>query len=109
MPNEESLDYTITIEISVTAESFEEAAAFALDDIRDRRLGPWNMNVKNVGSGETEEVSVTHADADEAIAGLEDDEENDDSKTCPECGAEGVSLNVAGTCEGGCEEEEDEG
>lgn len=37
------MDYTITIKVSVTADSHEEAAKFALDDLRDETIGPWNM------------------------------------------------------------------
>lgn len=40
-------DYTVAVEVQVTAESHEEAARFALDDLRDRSLQEWNMTVTN--------------------------------------------------------------
>jgi len=36
----------------------------ALDDIRDRSLGPWNVHVKNYGSGLTEEIAIGDPDED---------------------------------------------
>lgn len=35
------MDYTVTFSVQVTANSPEEAAAYALDDLRDETLGPW--------------------------------------------------------------------
>ena len=34
------MDYTVTIKVSVTASSPEEAAKFALNDLRDEERGP---------------------------------------------------------------------
>lgn len=36
-------DYTVTVEVSVYATSPEMAAQYALDDLRDTSVGPWNM------------------------------------------------------------------
>jgi hypothetical protein len=67
---EESPDYAVTIEIGVTAEN----AAMALDDIRDRC--PWNVDVKNLGSGEIVGVSVGDPDGEP-----EDEDEGDEEPT----------------------------
>jgi hypothetical protein len=39
------MDFTVQFEVQVTAESPEEAAQHALDDLRDQSLGPWNADV----------------------------------------------------------------
>lgn len=39
------MDFTVTIEVQVTADSVEEAAKFALQDLRDTSLGPWFADV----------------------------------------------------------------
>lgn len=39
------MDYTVTIEVQVTADSPQEAAQFALDDLRDETIGPWTAEV----------------------------------------------------------------
>ena len=39
------MDYTVTIEVQVSAESPQEAAEYALADLRDQDLGPWNAEV----------------------------------------------------------------
>lgn len=36
-------DYTVTVEVTVHATSPEMAAQYALDDLRDTSIGPWNM------------------------------------------------------------------
>ncbi len=45
-----SKHYTVQIAMEVAARTPEEAAAFALDDLRDRELGPWEMRVGKTGS-----------------------------------------------------------
>lgn len=42
-------DYIVTIEVSVTAPTPERAMQFALQDLRDRTIGPWNGDVREVG------------------------------------------------------------
>ena len=49
------------MEMSVTADSPEEAAKFTLDDIRDRELEGINVDVQNVGSGRIVTVFVKNA------------------------------------------------
>ncbi|CAE6795657.1 hypothetical protein R70006_05061 [Paraburkholderia domus] len=55
---EDSLDYTVTVELSITADSPEQAAEFALDDLRDRSIGPINFDVENLGSKKVVTVST---------------------------------------------------
>ena len=38
-------EYICLIEVSVTANSPKEAAKYAMDDLRDPSLGPWNVRV----------------------------------------------------------------
>lgn len=40
-----TMDYTVTIQVSVTADSPEQAAQLAINDLRDESLGPWNADV----------------------------------------------------------------
>lgn len=56
-----SKHYTVQIEMEVAARSPEEAASFALDDLRDRELGPWNMRVGTSGSKTFKAVTAGHA------------------------------------------------
>lgn len=49
-------DYTVIFELSVTAKSPEEAAKFALDDLRDESIGPWNAFVNNTDLEENKVV-----------------------------------------------------
>ena len=58
---EDSEDWTGRVEMSVTADSPEEAAKFTLDDIRDRELEGINVDVQNVGSGRIVTVFVKNA------------------------------------------------
>jgi hypothetical protein len=44
--------HRVTVEIDVTAESFEQAVVFALNDLRDTSLGPWFADVQNLDTGE---------------------------------------------------------
>lgn len=37
------MDYTVTVEMSVTTETPEKASKLTLDDLRDKTIGPWNM------------------------------------------------------------------
>lgn len=53
-------DYEVDIRICVTADSFEQAAGFAIDDIRATSLGPWNVTVRNLGSGQEMPVECAH-------------------------------------------------
>lgn len=49
------MEFTVKIEVQVTAESFEEAGRLALDDLRDPTLGPWYADVSSAhGQGEVE-------------------------------------------------------
>lgn len=54
------MDYTVRIEISVTADSPKEAATRALDDLRDKTIGPWTMSVADSDDRATD-VSVGEA------------------------------------------------
>lgn len=54
----QSKSYTVRIELSITADSPEEAAELALQDLRDETLGPWNMDVDDIDDSEAEPVSV---------------------------------------------------
>lgn len=42
------MDYTVSVEIGVTAKSPREAAEFALIDLRNKELGPWNLTVADL-------------------------------------------------------------
>lgn len=74
------MQFTVSIEVQVTADSVEEAAKFALNDLRDPGLGPWHADVscsrgkkRNVlieGEAENEEQVDHHA----AKVNLADDE-----------------------------------
>ena len=55
---ERFLDYTAVIELSVTADSPEEAARFALDDLRDSDIASWTVKVTNRGDGSQVDVAV---------------------------------------------------
>ncbi|ONU62912.1 hypothetical protein A8E62_13875 [Burkholderia cenocepacia] len=59
VPN--GVDWTVSIEIDVTADSAEQAAKFALDDLRDVTLEEINVSVTNLESGRIEAVSVKNA------------------------------------------------
>jgi hypothetical protein len=50
--------YTVTIEVSVTADNPQEAAQYALDDLRDETLGPWEMGASNDSTGSYHVVEV---------------------------------------------------
>jgi len=50
--------YEVTVLVSVTADSREQAAAFAMDDLRDFSLGPWNLEVRNMSNGQQWLVSA---------------------------------------------------
>ncbi len=54
-------DYTVRVELRITAESPEEAAQFALNDLRDTSMSNWNMDVSS--SRGTKTVSVDASDA----------------------------------------------
>lgn len=54
----EGPDYAVGVELSITAKDPTQAAAYALDDLRDRSLGPINFNVTDLASGRTVSVSV---------------------------------------------------
>ncbi|WP_186214453.1 hypothetical protein [Burkholderia gladioli] len=58
---EDSADWTATVVVSITADSPEKAAKFALDDIRDLNLEAINVDVENLGSGRIVTVSVKNA------------------------------------------------
>jgi hypothetical protein len=57
---DQKMDYTITIKVDVTANSPEEAAQFALDDIRDKSIKQWNVDVEWTleGTPITQTISV---------------------------------------------------
>jgi hypothetical protein len=55
-------DYTVSVELSVTADSPEEAARYALDDLRDRAIEAWKMDVECNRTGVVTEVSVSGSD-----------------------------------------------
>lgn len=55
------VDWTVSVEISVTADSAGQAARFALDDLRDVTLEEINVSVTNLESGRIEAVSVKNA------------------------------------------------
>ena len=57
---QEKMDYTITIQVDVTANSPEEAARFALDDLRDKSIKQWNIDVEwtREGTPITQTISV---------------------------------------------------
>ncbi|MBK1902215.1 MULTISPECIES: hypothetical protein [Burkholderia] len=59
VPN--GVDWTVSVEMSVTADSAEQAAKFALDDVRDLTLEEINVDVQNVDSGRIVAVSVKNA------------------------------------------------
>ena len=44
---EPTADHVVTFEVQVTADSPQQAAKFALDDLRDVTLGSWNARVVN--------------------------------------------------------------
>lgn len=54
-------DYTVSFEVSVTAASPTKGAVYALQDLRDLEIGPWNARVRNCGSGEVLLVSTDGA------------------------------------------------
>jgi hypothetical protein len=39
--------YSVTVVVSVTADSPQEAAKYAMDDLRDMQLNQWNVTVEN--------------------------------------------------------------
>jgi hypothetical protein len=51
-------DWTVRVEMGVTATSPEEAARFALDDIRDLDLEAINLDVENLASGRIKPVTI---------------------------------------------------
>lgn len=51
-------DYSVSVDVDVTANSPEEAARLALDDLRDEALEAWTMDVKCIQSGAVTKVSV---------------------------------------------------
>lgn len=51
-------DYSVSVDVEVTANSPEEAARLALDDLRDEALEAWTMDVKCIQSGAVTKVSV---------------------------------------------------
>ncbi len=57
------MDYTVRVEVEVTADSPEEAAKYALDDLRDKTIGPVTMEVTCEHGKKT--VSVGDPDGDE--------------------------------------------
>lgn len=56
-----SVDYVARVEVNVTADSSEQAAQFALDDLRDRSLGPINFMIEDLQSRTTATISVGSA------------------------------------------------
>lgn len=70
------MNYTVKFEVSVTANSPAQAAQFALEDLRDRALGPWNAEV--VGPTGTAEVSAG----------------TNDASACGDCGSEADKLTL---------------
>ncbi|WP_176043057.1 hypothetical protein [Burkholderia stabilis] len=59
LPN--GVDWTVSVEMSVTADSAGQAARFALDDLRDVTLEEITVDVTNLESGRIEAVSVKNA------------------------------------------------
>jgi hypothetical protein len=51
-------DYSVSVDVEVTAESPAEAARSALDDLRDETLEVWAMDVRCIQSGVVTKVSV---------------------------------------------------
>lgn len=43
-------DYTVVIEVSITADDPQQAAKWAMEDLRDPSLGPWNVEVFQPGT-----------------------------------------------------------
>lgn len=70
------MDYTVKFEVSVTAANPTQAAQFALDDLRDRTIGPWNAEV--VGPTGTAVVSTG----------------TNEAPTCGDCGSEADKLTL---------------
>ena len=52
------MDYTVKFSVTVTADSPEEAGKFALDDLRDTTLSPWNADVQFLRDGVRVEQTV---------------------------------------------------
>lgn len=50
--------FTVIFELAITAESPEEAAKFALDDLRDPSIRGWNATVKSEQGTVETSVSV---------------------------------------------------
>lgn len=50
------MDFTVTFAIQVTADTPEQAAAYALADLRDESIGPWTAQV-SCSRGKTEVVA----------------------------------------------------
>lgn len=46
--------YMVTFEVGVTASRAEHAPEFALSDLRDKNLGPWNADVREVKFSDVE-------------------------------------------------------
>ncbi|MDK0996949.1 hypothetical protein ACO2TQ_40195 [Burkholderia sp. OKR4-1] len=57
----DGVDWTVSVEICVTADSAVQAAKFAVDDLRDLTLEEINVDVENLKSGRIEAVSVKSA------------------------------------------------
>lgn len=66
------MDYTVTVEVSVTAESPEEAAKFALDDLQDPNIEAWSMEV-SCSRGKQMVTVRNDRDDDETDAEVESD------------------------------------
>lgn len=64
------MDFTVTFSVQVTANSPEEAGRYALSDLRDGELGPWEADVSC--SRGKQRVMVEGADA--------------EPKQCTQCG-----------------------
>lgn len=60
------MDYVVRIEVSVTADSPEEAARFALADLQDTGLGPWSVDVQGSSGSAPKTVSVSQTEIDHA-------------------------------------------
>lgn len=57
------MTYRVTIEVEVTAESFEAAVLYALNDLRDTSIGPWFADIQNMDTGEVlRDVGSNEAD-----------------------------------------------
>lgn len=82
------MDFTVTFEVQVTAESVEEAGRFALGDLRDEALGPWEATVSCSRGKQTVNV-----DGNEGIL------------RCAECGDE-MFVTKSGTAHHGHDEDE---